>query len=88
MTVLRRAAGIGLVLALAACAGGGHEDSPTYRAGFGDGCTTASAPSSGVTREPQRDDALSSADPDYRAGWSSGYAACRTNAPGARFGSP
>jgi hypothetical protein len=77
-----------LLIALAGCADAGHQDSPIYRAGFDDGCSTASAPSAGVTREPQRNEALSAADEDYRAGWSSGYAACRANAPGGTLPPP
>jgi len=49
---------------LAGCAVGGNSASPTYRAGFSDGCVA------------RQDEELYRVDPDYRAGWQSGHASC------------
>lgn len=67
------------MLLLSACAAAGDSASPSYSAGFSDGCATASAEGATMAaRGPQRDQALYAKDPDYRAGWISGHAACRT----------
>ena len=55
----------------------GEPNSPSYSAGFGDGCASASAEEAAVPRRPQRDETLYAKDPDYRAGWISGLASCR-----------
>lgn len=63
---------------LTACAGStGDTDSPAYRLGFNDGCTTASGEASGAPKTPQRNAVLYEGDPDYRAGWGSGHVFCR-----------
>jgi hypothetical protein len=54
---------------LGACAGGNPE-APSYRAGFSDGCASATA------HEPVRDAGLYAQDEDYRAGWLSGRNSC------------
>lgn len=75
-----------LTFLLSACVASGDEASPSYSAGFADGCATASAEGTTTApREPQRDQALYAKDPDYRAGWISGHATCRTQT-GARRG--
>ena len=62
----------------ASCAGApGNEDSPTYRVGFDDGCTTASGEGLSVPKTPQRNALLYERDSDYRAGWGVGHAFCR-----------
>ena len=72
-----------LALLLAACAGAPMEpDSPSYRLGFNDGCTTASGEGSGVHKTPQRNALLYAQDPDYRAGWGSGHVFCRMDRSG------
>ena len=68
---------LALGLVLSACAAGGERTSPSYEAGFSDGCATASAQSSALPRMPQRNEVLYARDPDYRAGWISGQATCR-----------
>jgi len=65
-------------LLLLACATPADRGSPTYQAGFGDGCATASAEGGAIRRPPQRNEALYAEDPGYRSGWVSGHAACRT----------
>jgi len=74
-------------LLLSACAAASDDErSPSYSAGFADGCATASA--EGTTtppRESRRDQALYAQDPDYRAGWISGHATCRMDGGPPRF---
>jgi hypothetical protein len=74
-----RVAFAALPLLLSACAAMGDPDSPSYSAGFSDGCATASAEGRAIpARQPQRDAALYAKDTGYRDGWLSGHAACRT----------
>ena len=54
-----------------------NRDSPTYQAGYADGCGTAMAESSSVPMPAKRNNALFDADKDYRAGWAAGHADCR-----------
>jgi hypothetical protein len=75
-----------LTFLLTACAAAGDETSPSYSAGFADGCATASAEGTTTApRQPQRDQTLYAKDPDYRAGWISGFATCRTQTGARRF---
>jgi hypothetical protein len=74
-----------LTLFLAACAAAGDQASPSYSAGFSDGCATASAVGPTAARQPKRDETLYAKDPDYRAGWISGQATCRTEGGPPRF---
>ncbi|HMI96433.1 MAG TPA: hypothetical protein VK479_07980 [Micropepsaceae bacterium] len=74
-----------LPLLLSACAAAGDQASPSYSAGFADGCATASAVGPAAARQPQRDEALFAKDPDYRGGWISGQATCRTEGGPPRF---
>jgi hypothetical protein len=65
-------------LLLTACAMDmSNRDSPTYQAGYADGCSTAMAESSSVPMPPKRNNAAFAADKDYRAGWAAGHADCR-----------
>jgi hypothetical protein len=69
-----------LALGLTACETAGDmadKDSPSYNAGFGDGCTTAQAERSPTPPRPQRDATLYDKDPDYRRGWNAGHTFCR-----------
>ena len=77
-----------LAFLLAACGGGFTADqaSPSYRAGFNDGCTTASGEGSGVRKPPQRNTALYEQDSDYRSGWGSGHVFCRMDNGRQTFG--
>ncbi len=74
-----------LILLLSGCAAAGDPASPSYSAGFADGCVTASAEgTSTAAHEPQRDRARYAMDSDYRAGWISSYATCRAARRAAR----
>ena len=64
-------------LLLSACAPMSDQASPSYSAGFADGCATASAEGVSLPPQPRRDEALYAKDRDYRAGWISGHATCR-----------
>jgi hypothetical protein len=65
-------------LVLSACAMDmSNKDSPTYQAGYADGCSTAMAESSSVPMPAKRNNAVFAADKDYRAGWAAGHADCR-----------
>jgi hypothetical protein len=75
-----------LALALAGCMSAGNEEAPTYRAGFDDGCATASGEGRGVPKPPQRNAILYERDSDYRAGWGAGHAFCRTDSGRQSFG--
>jgi len=61
---------------------------PSFKAGYGDGCAAASAGSANYREGPYRDEALYQSDAAYRAGWSNGFQTCRppqdmNNLPGA-----
>ena len=68
-------------LILAGCQMPEMERSPSYDAGFADGCATAAAQGPGVPREPRRNEELYARDKDYRMGWTSGLAQCRVQLP-------
>lgn len=74
---------VALMLILSACASRhraeGHGNSPTYGAGYTDGCATASARSNGEVGGETRNNALYKTDKDYRSGWRAGYASCNTS---------
>jgi hypothetical protein len=55
--------------------------SPSYRAGYADGCADATGPSANPRDQPQ---ALSDEDRAYRRGYAGGFTACKptTVAPG------
>jgi len=75
------------LIALAGCAVfGGPGDralrrTPSFRAGYADGCAAANGPSANPRDEPQ---ALTDTDKIYRRGYASGYQTCQrtTIAPG------
>ena len=72
-----------LALMLAACASSKYDSDPDYDAGFGDGCATGTARSSGTpVTKATRDESLWSQSDAYRAGWKQGYAACAPNPGG------
>ena len=72
-------------LALSGCMTSAEDRSPNYELGFADGCTTASTETVGAPREPRRNRTLYERDPDYRTGWISGRAQCRTPGPASVF---
>jgi hypothetical protein len=56
---------------------------PEYRSGYQDGCASAPGPDANLRNgfDQIKDDALFRADRNYRAGWNSGYTACRPTTP-------
>ncbi len=71
-----------LILLLASCAGG-NSSSPDFKAGYSDGCASASLQGADKRQDSlTRDDAAYRTNPDYRSGWGQGFGACRSmNAP-------
>ena len=52
--------------------------SPDYRAGYGDGCTSAGTPSANPRADTRvRDEDAYAGNPAYRTGWGEGFGACR-----------
>jgi hypothetical protein len=78
------------LLPLAACANPALRNSPDYRAGYSDGC--ASASQQGANKRDTdltRDDAAYQANQAYHSGWSTGFGACRQMAaPQSPVGDP
>jgi hypothetical protein len=66
-----------LALVLAACSLPMMERSAEYELGYADGCSNAFTQSSGVPRDPRRNESLYANDDGYRRGWNSGNAQCR-----------
>jgi len=71
-----------LILLMASCASG-NSNSPDFKAGYSDGCASASLDGADKRKENlTRDDAAYQSNPNYRSGWGQGFAACRSmNAP-------
>lgn len=78
------------VFALAVCLAGcgilfpSHRDraaknTPGFKAGFSDGCASATNEQTSYRAEQIRDEQLYKTDKHYRAGWASGFYNCRTN---------
>ena len=56
--------------------------SPSFHAGYDDGCASATNEGANMRRgDVVRDDALYESDGAYRAGWANGHAACSRLAP-------
>lgn len=70
-----------LILLLASCAGG-NSNSPDFKAGYSDGCASASLAGGADKRQDSitRDDAAYRSNEDYRAGWGQGFGSCRAMA--------
>ena len=52
--------------------------SPDYKAGYADGCSSAGGPGANPREDSQvRDDQAFATNRAYRAGWRSGFGACR-----------
>jgi len=67
-----------LSFALSACAMSKvNQDSPTYQAGYADGCATANAEASSAPMPAKRDAMLFASDTEYRSGWAAGHGDCR-----------
>jgi len=58
-------------------------EQPSYQAGYGDGCVTATEEDKSFSTKRQRDEYLFDNDKAYRAGWRQGYLQCggRASAP-------
>jgi hypothetical protein len=74
-------------LLLAACAGG-NSRSPDFKAGYSDGCASASLEGANKRADSTtRDEAAYRTNKDYRSGWGQGFGSCRAmqmpSSPGA-----
>lgn len=80
MPHLRSLAAIALIAGLAAgCASDETlelSQEPSFQAGYGDGCKTATEEDKSFSTERARDDYLFENDRAYRAGWRQGYLQC------------
>ncbi len=89
---MSRLLAVGLVLLVSACASRhlaqGHNNSPEYAAGYGDGCQTASARATHEAGGDTRDQTLYQTSRDYRSGWTAGYASCGTSNSGSTLSNP
>ena len=54
---------------------------PSFQAGYGDGCATASEEDKSFSTRKQRDAYLFENDEAYRAGWRHGYLECQSKIP-------
>lgn len=63
---------------------------PSFKAGYNDGCAAANAAGASYRYGPVRDEDLFRQDATYRAGWNTGYSACRRtiSPPGSEPGHP
>ena len=69
------------ILILTACAG--KSNSPDFKAGYSDGCASASMEGADKREDSTtRDDDAYRTNKDYRSGWGQGFGSCRSmNAP-------
>ena len=85
MGLFTRSLALVLMVVLSACASRhraeGHGNSPTYAAGYTDGCATASARANGEIGGETRDQGLFKSNADYRSGWRAGYGGCVSTMP-------
>ncbi len=70
-------AGCGIFFPSAASRAG--RDTPGFKAGYSDGCASATIQDTNYRHDQVRDQAAYAADKHYRAGWASGFSNCRTN---------
>jgi hypothetical protein len=76
-------------LALSSCAiFGGPADralrrTPSYQAGYADGCAAANNASANYREAPATDNRLYESDQTYRYGWGNGYQTCKPSGVGA-----
>jgi len=54
-------------------------NTPSFKAGYSDGCASATQQDTSYRHDMVRDEATYRTDKDYRAGWGSGFYNCRTN---------
>lgn len=57
-----------------------EKDSPSFKEGYSDGCSSASAQSANAREGFVRDEDAYQNDRVYRSGWASGFYNCRTSA--------
>jgi hypothetical protein len=55
------------------------KNTPGFKAGFSDGCASATMQDTNYRTDQSRDEALYKSDKHYRSGWASGFYNCRTN---------
>ncbi|MGA7674020.1 MAG: hypothetical protein WCA78_03120 [Rhizomicrobium sp.] len=69
-------AGCGIFFPSAAQRAG--RNTPGFKAGYSDGCASATNQDTSYRHEQVRDESSYASDKNYRAGWASGFSACRT----------
>lgn len=79
---MKPAIALALALACSTLAGCGlgrseYADEPNYKAGYSDGCWTATSRVPGDPSTITRNEEAFKSDPAYNAGWKSGYGACQ-----------
>jgi hypothetical protein len=65
-----------------------YADEPNYKAGYSDGCWTATSQVPGDPSTITRNEEAWKADKAYNAGWRAGYSACRNRESGGSMGMP
>jgi len=55
------------------------KNTPGFKAGFSDGCASATQQDTNYRADTVRDDNAYRTDKNYRSGWASGFTNCRTN---------
>lgn len=55
------------------------KNTPGFKAGYSDGCASATIQDTNYRADQVRDENLYKTDKHYRSGWASGLANCRTN---------
>jgi hypothetical protein len=84
--LFRTCAAAAAVLALAGCGilfSTAHDravkNTPSFKAGYSDGCASATVQDTNYRDDTIRDEEAYRADKNYRSGWHSGFTNCRTN---------
>ena len=88
--LFRLAAPVILAAFVAGCGMGRseHADDPNYKAGYSDGCWTATSQVPGDPSTITRNEEAWKGDKAYNAGWRSGYSACRIRQGGGAMDMP
>ncbi|MBX3508570.1 hypothetical protein [Parvibaculum sp.] len=88
--LLRLCAPLVLAALVAGCGLGQSEyaDEPNYKAGYSDGCWTATSQVPGDPSTITRNEEAWKSDKAYNAGWRSGYSACRIREGGGSMDMP
>ena len=55
------------------------KNTPGFKAGYTDGCASATIQDTNYRKDTVRDDEMYKNDAHYRSGWASGFYNCRTN---------